>query len=67
VIQVVALSVSLAVTVVAIALFARTVGRIVAVVRRGRPAPGRTDEPGARTATMVRETLPGWGRRTGSS
>src|SRR5919107_1656560 len=55
--QVAALLVSLTVTVVAVALFARTIGRIVSVVRLGQPAPGRTDDPGARTATMVRETL----------
>src|ERR687890_2615734 len=55
--QVAALLISLTVTVVAVALFARGVARIVAVVRRGQPAPGRTDQPGARTATMLRETL----------
>src|SRR5919112_3885719 len=55
--QVVALLVAWTVTVVAVVLFARTVGRIVSVVRLGQPAPGRTDRPGARTATMVRETL----------
>ena len=56
-IQTLALLVSLTVTVVAVALFTRTVGRLVAVVRLGQPAPGRTDQPGARTATMVKETL----------
>src|SRR5688572_2934524 len=55
--QIVALLVSLSVTAVAIGLFARTVARIVAVVRLGQPAPGRTDDPGARTVTMVKETL----------
>ena len=55
--QTVALLVSLSVTAVAVALFARTVARIVAVIRLGQPAPGRTGDPGARTATMVRETL----------
>ena len=56
-IQSLALLVSLSVTVVAVVLFTRTVGRLVSVVRLGQPAPGRTDSPGARTATMVRETL----------
>src|SRR5919107_4927982 len=55
--QVAALLISLTVTVVAVALFARTIGRIVSVVRLGQPAPGRPDRPGSRTATMVRETL----------
>src|SRR5919112_117760 len=55
--QVVALLVAWTVTVVAVALFARTIARIVKVVRLGRPAPGRTDHPGARTATLVKETL----------
>ena len=55
--QVVALLVAWSVTAVAVVLFARTIGRIVSVVRLGQPAPGRTNSPGARTATMVRETL----------
>src|SRR5919107_1732917 len=55
--QVVALLVAWTVTVVAVALFARTIARIVSVVRLGQPAPGRTENPGARTATMIRETL----------
>src|SRR5919112_4351595 len=55
--QVVALLVAWTVTVVAVALFARTIARIVSVVRLGQAAPGRTDNPGARTATMIRETL----------
>ncbi len=55
--QVAALVVCLAVTAVAIALFARAATQIVGVVRLGRPAPGRTDRPGARTTTMLTETL----------
>ncbi|CAA9314918.1 MAG: Fe-S oxidoreductase [uncultured Nocardioidaceae bacterium] len=52
-----ALALSLAVTAVAVVLFARTVAGMVAVVRLGQPTLGRTDDPGARTMTLVRETL----------
>jgi Fe-S oxidoreductase len=55
--QVVALVVCGVVTVVAVALFARVVGRFLAVFRLGQPAPGRTDDKGARTVTLVREFL----------
>ncbi|MDQ3591613.1 MAG: Fe-S oxidoreductase, partial [Actinomycetota bacterium] len=55
--QVAAVVVCLAVTAVAIALFARAAAQIVGVVRLGQPAVGRTDRPGARTATMLTETL----------
>jgi Fe-S oxidoreductase len=55
--QVLAIVISLAVTAVAIALFAAAAGRIVAVVRLGQPAPDRLSESGMRTATMLRETL----------
>ncbi|NHA67493.1 (Fe-S)-binding protein [Phycicoccus flavus] len=55
--QVVAVVVSLLVTVVAVALFARQIGRFVAQFRLGRPAPGRSDDPGARTATLAKEFL----------
>ena len=55
--QVVAIVLCLAVTAVGVALFARTVAQIVRTVRVGQPAPGRTDDPGARTVTLVREFL----------
>ncbi|MGH9033692.1 MAG: Fe-S oxidoreductase, partial [Acidimicrobiia bacterium] len=55
--QAAAIVVSLAITIVAIALAARAVGEMVRVVRIGQPARGRTDRPGRRTATMLRETL----------
>jgi Fe-S oxidoreductase len=55
--QVFAIVVSLLITVVAIALFAGAVGRIVAVVRMGQPVVGRTDAKGRRWATMLTETL----------
>ena len=46
----------LVVTVVAISLFARTIGQIVRTVKVGQPAV-RNDQPGARTATLFREFL----------
>jgi len=55
--QVVAIIVCLAVTVVAVALFARAAAEIVGVVRLGQPAVGRTDQPAVRTTTMLAETL----------
>ena len=54
--QIIALVVSWAITVVAVALLVRAVGKILAVLRVGQPA-HRTDNPGARTATLARETL----------
>ncbi len=54
--QILAVVVSLAVTVVAVALFARAIGRIVGVVKLGQPA-SRSDEPGRRWAVMLKETL----------
>src|SRR5215475_8107173 len=54
--QILAIVVSLAVTLVAVALFGRTIGHIVSVIKLGQPA-GRTDSPGKRTATLAKETL----------
>ncbi|GAA1510386.1 hypothetical protein GCM10009788_13490 [Nocardioides humi] len=55
--QIVAIVVSLAVSVVAVALTARAVGAMLGVIRRGQPAPGRTGNPLGRTMTMVKETI----------
>lgn len=55
--QVVALVVCGVVTLVAIALFARVVRHFLSVFRLGQPAPGRTDDKGARTRTLLREFL----------
>src|SRR6476620_6167206 len=55
--QVLAVVVSLAITAVAIALFAKASASIVAVVRTGQPAVGRTNRKAARWATMLKETL----------
>ena len=55
--QIVALVVCLAVTAVAVALFAKVVGHFLAVFRLGQPDPNRTGDPGARTRTLLREFL----------
>ncbi|MGZ4687387.1 (Fe-S)-binding protein [Oryzihumus sp.] len=55
--QIAALVICLAVTVVAVALFAKAIGRFTAVFRLGQPDPTRTDDKGARTATLFREFL----------
>ncbi len=55
--QLFAIIVSLAITLVAVALFARAAVTIVGVVRLGQPVVGRTDRKGARWATMLKETL----------
>ena len=55
--QVLAISLALVTTVVALALFAQAAGRILSVVRLGQPAPGRLGDYGTRTTTMLRETL----------
>ena len=51
--QILAIVVSLAVTLVAVALFGKTIGHIVSVIKLGQPA-GRTDEPGKRTVTLAK-------------
>ena len=56
VLQIVALVVCVAVTLSAIALFTQTVNRFVATFRLGQ-ATNRTDRPGTRTVTLVREFL----------
>src|SRR3954453_8731944 len=54
--QIVAIVVSLAIAAVGIALFVRAIRTIIATLKVGQPA-GRTDNPGRRTAVMVKETL----------
>ncbi len=54
--QIFAIVVSLSITAVAVALFARTVTHMVRVIRLGQPV-DRTDQPGRRLATLVKETL----------
>ncbi|HET9828528.1 MAG TPA: Fe-S oxidoreductase, partial [Nocardioidaceae bacterium] len=55
--QIVAIVVSLAIAVVGIVLFVIAIRSIVATIRIGQPAPGRSDHQGARWATMLKETL----------
>jgi hypothetical protein len=54
--QILAIVVSLAIALVGIALFAKTIGHIVSVIKLGQPA-DRSDHPGQRTVTMLRESL----------
>ncbi|TWH00791.1 Fe-S oxidoreductase, partial [Nocardioides sp. J9] len=55
--QTVAIVVSLAISVVAIALTARAVATMLGVIRKGQPAPGRSGNPVGRTVTMLKETV----------
>jgi len=55
--QAAAIVVSLALTVVAVALAARAVSQMFAVIRLGQPAFERTNSPAQRTVTMLRETV----------
>jgi Fe-S oxidoreductase len=55
--QVFAIVVSLAITLVAVALFAQAIGQIVATLRIGQPAVGRSDARLRRWRTMLTETL----------
>ncbi|MGD8150798.1 (Fe-S)-binding protein [Ornithinimicrobium sp. Y1694] len=56
VLQVIAIVVAALITLTAVALFVRTVAAFVARFGLGQPAT-RTDEPGARTVTLVKEFL----------
>lgn len=55
--QIVAIVISLAISVVAVALTARAVSAMLGVIRKGQPAPGRTGNPVGRTLTMLKETF----------
>ncbi|MEP7054405.1 MAG: (Fe-S)-binding protein [Actinomycetota bacterium] len=55
--QTAAIIVSLVLTIVALALLARAVARLVDVLRLGRPVRGRDSDGGARTSAVVRETI----------
>lgn len=55
--QIVAIIVSLASTAIAVPLTVVAVRRMVAVIRAGGPAPGRTNDPAARTLNMIKETF----------
>ncbi len=55
--QVFAIVAALAVTIVAVALFARAIGQIVAVISTGQPAVGRSDNRANRWLVLAKETL----------
>ena len=54
--QIFAIVVSLAIAAVGIALFVRAIRSIIGVIKIGQPA-ARTDAPGARTVTLLKESL----------
>ena len=56
-VQIVSTVLAAAVTIVAVALAARAVTRIVRVIRLGQPDPERLTDKGARTKTMLTETV----------
>ena len=55
--QIFAIVVSLAITAVGIALFVKAIRHIVAVVKMGQPTAPRTNDPKARTVTLLKESL----------
>ena len=55
--QTIAIVVSLAFTAVAVVMTTRAVRQILATVRIGQPALGRTDNPGKRTVTLAIDDL----------
>ncbi|KRF12322.1 Fe-S cluster protein [Nocardioides sp. Soil797] len=55
--QIFAIVVSLAVSAVAVVMTVRAVQSMLATIRIGQPALGRTDQPGKRTLNMLKETV----------
>ncbi len=55
--QTFAIVVSLGLTAVALAILVPAVLKMLGVIRLGQPAAGRTDQPLARTLTMLKETV----------
>src|SRR5262245_41012938 len=55
--HVAAVVVSTVTTLIAVALVGRAAAAMVAVIRRGQPATGRTDQAGKRWLTLLRETI----------
>ena len=55
--QMFAIVVSFALTIIAIAMLVPAVRRILAVIRSGQPAPGRSENPTGRAVTMLKETF----------
>jgi Fe-S oxidoreductase len=54
-VQIATAGIAAAITLAALALAVRAVRRMVAVIRLGQPDPTRSNDPGARAATMLRE------------
>src|SRR5215213_2071404 len=54
--QILAIVVSLALALVGVALFGKTIGHMVSVIKLGQPV-SRSDNPAQRTTTLVKETL----------
>ena len=54
--QILAIVVSLAIAAVGIALFVQAIRSMIATIRIGQPASGRTDHPSARSANMLKES-----------
>ncbi|HLM21676.1 MAG TPA: Fe-S oxidoreductase, partial [Propionibacteriaceae bacterium] len=57
VVQVGAIVIALAISLVGVGFFARAVHMIIRVVKLGRPTPGRRDRPGQRWKHLLAETL----------
>ena len=55
--QILAIVVSLAIAAVGIALFVKAIRTIIATIKVGQPAVGRSDDKGARWTNMLKETL----------
>ena len=55
--QIVAIIISLTLTAIAVPYVALAVRKMLSVIRTGGPAVGRTDQPVARTVTMLKETF----------
>ncbi|MBC2931843.1 heterodisulfide reductase-related iron-sulfur binding cluster [Nocardioides sp. zg-1228] len=55
--QMFAIVVSFALTAAAVAMLVPAVRRMLGVIRASQPAPGRSDNPAGRTATMLKETF----------
>jgi Fe-S oxidoreductase len=56
-VQIVALVVSLAITVIAVTLFVKAIRQIIAVVRTGQPTANRSNDKAARWVNLFKETL----------
>jgi hypothetical protein len=53
--QLAAIIISLGIALVGLALFGRVIQRMYKLITAGQPAPGRSGNPAARTANLVKE------------